>query len=175
MIKSEKFKQLLDFAYKAYQEHNITHQEYRQSGKVPYMTHPLGSALLLLADTTIPYKERELGFKILVLHDVLEDTSLTLPDWLESKVKRGVEDMTYCGPNSLEDKMQWLNGKNHFTKLLLFYDSFWSLYERHVGGPPFRKSLWKKAVLSLKSDVEKHYGDIRIVQIARAVAKNTDW
>ncbi len=175
MIRSKTFKQYLDFAYKAYQEHNTTNQEYRQEGKVPYITHPLGAALLHLADTHIPYKKREIGFKILVMHDVLEDTSLTLPRWVEPEVKKGVKEMTYFGQKSLEEKINWIKTKNHFIKLLLLYDSFWSLYEHHVGGPAERQALWKKGVLILADEVEKHYGNVRIVQIARVVANQTNW
>jgi len=170
MISSETFKKYLDFAYSAYQENNISDQSYRQDGKVPYVTHPLGAAMLLIADTLIPYEERELGFKILILHDVLEDTSLELPDWVEADVKRGVEEMTYSGPNTLEEKMKWVKNKDPFIKLLMLYDTFWSLYERHVDGPIERQRVWTKGVASLADEVEKRYGNIRIVQIARNVA-----
>lgn len=175
MISSQVFKQYLDFAQSAYQEHNVTDQAYRQNGKVPYTTHPLGSALLHIADTSIPYETRELGFKILVLHDVLEDTSLELPDWVEPPVKEGVEEMTYRGVETLEEKMKWVQSKDAFIKLLMLYDSFWSLNERHVGGPIERQAQWKKGMLMLADEAEKHYGNIRIVTIARAVAQNTEW
>jgi hypothetical protein len=175
MITSETFKKYLDFAYKVYQEKNISSQAYRQDGNVPYITHPLGAALLLLADTRIPLKERELGFKILLLHDVLEDTSVTLSDWIEPGVKKGVEEMTYTGPDSLKEKIEWIEAKNNFIKLLVLYDSFWSLYERHVNGSSERKEMWRKNILRLANEIEKIYGNIRIVQIAKAVVKNTSW
>lgn len=175
MITSETFKQYLDFAWNAYQEHNVSDQEYRQGGSIPYVTHPLGAALLHIADTNIPYEERELGCKILILHDVLEDTSLALPDWVEDEVRRGVEEMTYTGPKSLEKKMERVRSKNDFVKLLMLYDAFWSLYERHVGGSEERRAMWKNGVLDLADDVERHYWNIRIVHIARTVAHNTEW
>lgn len=175
MIKSEAFKKYIDLAYEAYQGHNVTDQEYRQEGNIPYITHPLGAALLHLADTSLPLKERELGFKILLLHDVQEDTSFPLPDWVEPGVKEGVKEMTYTGPNQLEEKIKWIKTKDIFVRLLILYDAFWSLYERHVGGPLNRKEMWRKNVLSLADDIEKNYGSIRIVQIARAAAKETNW
>lgn len=64
MITSETFKKYLDFTQSAYQEHNVTNQVYRQRGKVPYITHPLGAALLHLADTNLPYETREIGFGV---------------------------------------------------------------------------------------------------------------
>lgn len=173
MIHSEELKKYLDFAYKAYQENNITNQVYRQKGKIPYMIHPLGSAMLLIADTKIPYKERELGFKILILHDVLEDTSLKLPVWVEEKVKKGVEEMTYLEDESLENKMRWVWSKNYFYKMLILYDAFWTLYEKHVDGPIKRQKMWQKGILTLAKEVEKDYGEIQIVKISKAIAKNT--
>ncbi len=173
MITSEVFKKYLDFAQSAYQDYNVTDQAYRQGGRVPYSTHPLGSALLLLADTDIPYEKRELGFKILVLHDVLEDTSLSLPEWVEAAVKQGVEEMTYTGAESLEEKIQWANAKDTFIKLLMLYDGFWSLYEKHIGESVERKELWRRSIASLADEVEQNWGTVRIVQISRAVAENT--
>lgn len=174
MISSKTFKQYLDFAYLAYQENNIVGQTFRQDGKVPYLTHPFGSALLLVADTEVPYEERERGFKILVLHDVLEKTSLSLPEWIEDGVKEGVEEVTYRGKNVLEEKLKWARSKKDpFLRLLILYDAFWSLYERHIGGSNERRKLWKNGVVELADDIEKHYGNVRIVQLARTVAENT--
>lgn len=173
MIESKEFKRYLDLAYHAYQESNVTNQAYRQDGNVPYMTHPLGSALLLLADTDLPREMRELGFKILVLHDVLEDTSITLPDWIPEEVRKGVEDMTYEeGP--LEEKFKKVRAKSDFIQLLSLYDAGWTFYEKHIREPERRK-LWKEGVRILTDEAEKNYGRIRIVQIMRACLENTDW
>ncbi len=173
MIHSEELKKYLDFAYKAYQENNVTDQDYRQNGKVPYITHPLGSAMLLIADTKIPYKERELGFKILILHDVLEDTSLELPDWIEKEVKEGINEMTYLKDKNLENKIKWVWNKSSFYKTLILYDAFWSLYEKHVDGPIKRQKMWQKGILILAKEVEKKYGETQIVKISKAIAENT--
>jgi len=174
MISSETFKRYLDFAYDAYQCHSVA-DEYRQVGNVPFMTHPLGAAHLLIADTLVPHEERELGFKILLLHDVLEDTSLPLPEWVEEDVRNGVIEMTYTGPKKLEEKMAWAGSKSSFIRLLVLYDAFWTLYERHVGGSVDRKESWRRGVSELAEQVAQEYGDLRIVQIARAVAVGTKW
>lgn len=175
MISSEVLKQYLDFAQDAYHEHNDSGQAFRQKGQVPYIEHPLGSALLLLADTKLPFEIRERGFKILVLHDVLEDTSLPLPEWVEDDVRKGVEAMTYRGEEVLLAKREWVMGHESFVKLLTLYDMFWNLYERHIGGSDERRALWKQTVLDLTDAVEREYGNLRIVQVSRAVAKETEW
>jgi len=173
MIYSKEFKKYLDFAYQAYQENNIAGQAYRQNGKIPYMTHPLGSAMLLIADTKIPYKERELGFKILILHDVLEDTSLKLPAWIEGEVKKGVLEMTYLEKGNLKNKINWVWKKNSFYKMLILYDVFWTLYEKHVDGPLERQKMWQKSILILAKEVERDYGETQIIKIAKSIAKDT--
>ncbi len=139
------------------------------------MTHPLGSAVLLIVDTLIPYDERELDFKILILHNVLEDTLLALPGWVEADVRNRVGEMTYSGPNTLEEKKGWVKNKNSSIKLLMLYDYFWSLYEQHVPGSIKRQNAWTNGVTALADEAEKQYDNICIVQIARDVAQNTTW
>lgn len=173
MIESKEFKKYLDFAHKAYQENNAVNQTHRQNGKVPYITHPLGSAMLLIADTDISYEERELGFKILILHDVLENTSLELPTWIDKEVQDGVKEMTYQGGENVKDKIKWVWEKNSFYRLLVLYDVFWTLYEKHVSGSLMRKKLWQEGVLVLAKEVEKDYGTIQIVKIAKSISKDT--
>lgn len=178
MIKSEELKKYLDFAYSAYQENNITNQAYRQKGKVPYIMHPLWCASMLIADTQIPYEQRELGFKALILHDVLEDTSLKLPEWVEPEVKDVVKELTF---ESLEQAKKEYAGKSVFIKLLLLYDKLSSMYENHVGidddlvRAEKKRKDWKKFTNKGIEEVEKEYGNIRIVQIGKAIVENTNW
>jgi len=179
-ITSEEFKRYFDFAYSAYQENNISSpdQTYRQDGKVPYMMHPLWCASMLITDTQIPWEQREIGFKALILHDVLEDTSLELPDWVEPEVKEAVEAMTF------EDHRQALNeykNKSPFIKLLMLYDELSSMYEYHVGVydgvvmKKLKRKLWKEFTIKGIMEVEKEYGNIRIVQVGKAIVENTKW
>lgn len=178
MIKSEELKKYLDFAYSAYQENNLTNEVYRQEGKVPYIMHPLWCASMLIADTQIPWDQRELGFKALIMHDVLEDTLLELPEWIEPKVKEIVSELTF---ESFEQAKKEYADKSPFIKLLLLYDKLSSMYENHVGihdGPTKaeqKRRDWKKFTIVGIKEVEKAYGNIRIVQIGKAIVENTDW
>ncbi|GEM_PF-1297590 len=180
MIESKELKRYLDFAYEAYQENNISEpdQTYRQDGKVPYIMHPIWCASMLIADTQIPWKERALGFKALILHDVLEDTALELPDWVESEVKEVVKELTM---GSFKEAMEKYNGKSPFIKLLLLCDKLSSMYEDHVGVYNnaamkwSKRKIWKKLTIKGIAEVEEAYGNIRIVQIGKAIVENTDW
>jgi hypothetical protein len=179
MIKSEELKKYLDFAYFAYQENNVTNQAYRQDGKVPYIMHPLWCASMLIADTQVPYEQRELGFKALILHDVLEDTSLELPDWVEPEVKDVVRELTF---EDFQQAIEQYPSKSTFIKLLLLYDKLSSMYENHVGinddteeKKQIKRKLWKEFTIKGIREVEKEYGNIRIVQIGKAIVENTNW
>ncbi len=179
MIKPEELKKYLDFAYSAYQENNISDQEYRQEGKVPFLMHPLWCAAMLITDTQVPFEQRELGLKALLLHDVLEDTSLKLPDWVEPEVKDAVKELTF---KSFKQIRENYSRKSPFIKLLILYDKLASMYEDHIGihekteeEKIAKRKAWKEFTLQGVEEIKKEYGNIRIVQIGKAIAENTDW
>lgn len=173
MISAEELKKLLDFSFDAYQNKNSSGQEYRQDGNVPYIMHPLWCASVLINDTRIPLEERELGFKALLLHDVLENTTLELPEWAGEDVKEMVEAMSFGGQHDIKEVIRELSKKPALFGLLMLIDALSSMYEEHVSEK--KKKFWKLGVKTLTELVEKQYGDIRIIQISRAVTENTNW
>lgn len=170
MISANEFKKLTDFAFDAYQNHNVTGQEYRQEGKVPFIIHPIWCASVLLTDTRIPFEEREKGFKALILHDVLEDTGMKLPKWVEPEVRQIVKELSF---KSSDHALKASKSKPIYIKLLLLIDKLSSMYEEQVS--PQRRKKWKASSKALMKEVEKHYGNVRVVQIAKVIIKNTDW
>lgn len=169
-LSPDKLKRLLDFAYNAYQENNETGQAMRHGGKIPYLIHPLWGASLLITDPLIPFEERLLGFEILIVHDVLEDTSLGLPDWVNSKTKGFVDRLSYV---EWEDFVKRAKKEIPFMKLLILIDKLESMYE--LGVSDWKRESWKQLCRDLLKDVKAHYGNIRIVQIAKPIIENTDW
>ncbi|MDD5342675.1 MAG: hypothetical protein PHI73_05090 [Patescibacteria group bacterium] len=170
MITADEFKKLIDFAFEAYQINNTSGQEYRQNGKVPYIIHPLWCASMLITDTRIPYEEREKGFKALVLHDVLEDTSMQFPDWVEPDVKEIVKELTF---ETSDHALASIQSKSINIKLLMLVDGLSSMYEEHVW--PQRRNKWKAMMEIVVKEVEEHYGNIRVVQLAKSIIENTNW
>jgi (p)ppGpp synthase/HD superfamily hydrolase len=170
MIAADEFKKLIDFAFEAYQKNNTSGQEYRQDGKVPYIMHPLWCASILITDTRIPYEERERGFKALILHDVYEDTNLDFPDWVEPDVKAIVKELTF---ESSDHALALVQSKPINIKLLLLVDGLSSMYEEHV--EPQRRKKWKAMMEIATKEVEEHYGNIRVVQLAKSIIENTNW
>ncbi|MFW9878362.1 MAG: hypothetical protein ACFFG0_35215 [Candidatus Thorarchaeota archaeon] len=168
-MKINVLKKYLDFAYLAY-EGNTSQQKYRQKGNIPFIFHPLWCASVLINDTKIALKEREIGAKALILHDILENTDLDLPNWVEKDVKEAVEKLTF---DKDENTIKEIITMSSFVKLLFLTDLLASMYENHVSKP--KRKIWKLLVKLLLNDVKKHYGNIRIVQIGNTVYKNTNW
>ena len=171
-ITPELFKKLLDFAYDAYQNKSKKDKT-RQEGKTPFITHPFFAASLLLADQRIPWEDRYYGYQILVLHDVLEDTTAELPEWLDTKVIEGIKGLTFPDNLSVEEKFEIIKSRGPFIRLLALCDTISNVYEEHVG--EFHKREWKEADEKLVKDVRKDYGDIRVVEVSETILANTNW
>ncbi|MDP2918253.1 MAG: hypothetical protein Q8N68_02025 [bacterium] len=169
-IEPQNLKRLLDFIYTAHQEHN-TKNDFRQDGKIPFIAHPIWCALTLLNDQRIPFKERELGYQALLLHDILEDTSLELPDFVDHEVIELVKEMTH---QSWEEE-QNIENKSHLIKLLKLCDKISSMYDETVKDEPLRRKEWKILTKKLLDDVENHYGNIRLVTLSKAILEDSPW
>jgi hypothetical protein len=169
-IEPKNLKQLLDLIYSAHQEHN-TRNDFRQNEKVPFIVHPIWCALTLLNDQRIPFKERELGYQVLLLHDIIEDTSLVVPDYIDQKVLDCVKEMTH---DTWEEEKN-IEKKSDFIKLLKLCDKIASMYDETVRNDLQRRKEWKILTQKLFVDVEKHYGNIRLVTLAKAILQDTDW
>ncbi|HBH46154.1 MAG: hypothetical protein A2445_03630 [Candidatus Jacksonbacteria bacterium RIFOXYC2_FULL_44_29] len=169
-IEPKNLKQLLDLAYSAHQEHN-TRNDFRQNGKVPFAVHPIWCAMTLLNDQRIPFAERAIGYQALLLHDVLEDTNLGIPDYVDTQVIDLVKEMTH---DSWEDE-QKIEGKSHLVKLLKLCDKIASMYDETLRDDAVYRKEWKALTEKLLHDVENHYGSIRLVTLAKAVLNDTAW
>lgn len=169
-IEAADLKRLLDLIYSAHQEHN-TRKDYRQNGTVPFIVHPIWCALTILNDQRIPYEERVLGYQALLLHDILEDTSLPVPDYVNERVLGCVREMSH---DTWEEE-QNVEKKSDFIKLLKLCDKVASMYDETVRNEPQRRSEWKALTQKLLVDVENHYGNIRLVTLAKAILSDTNW
>ncbi|MEX0649492.1 MAG: hypothetical protein WD200_00645 [Candidatus Andersenbacteria bacterium] len=170
IIDHKLLKQVLDWAYSAHQEHN-TRDDVRAYAQTPYIAHPIWAAFMLLNDTRLPFKDREIGYQALLLHDVLEDTSKGLPDFVSDEVKRAVEEMTHT--NWKEE--QNIASKSDFIKLLKLCDKMATMYDENMKPDPKKRREWLQLLEALATGVEKTYGNTRVVVTARAILANTDW
>lgn len=172
ILSPEHMEKLFLFAHDAHTKFNVRGQDHiLRRGLYPYMVHCMWAASTLAMDPEISEGERVLGFQILLLHDVLEDTTKTLPDWIDEDVKKGVYALTH---DNWEDEQAAAEHYTPFLKLLKLCDKMQTLYERSIQDPQKQKE-WKAFTESLLQDVVKRYGNTRITVIARALLDDTQW
>ena len=82
---ADEMKETIRFAIDAHADHARTDDDRVRfwDMKTPYAVHPVWCAMTLLTETSLPELVRRTGYKALLLHDVLEDTTSGLPDDLD--------------------------------------------------------------------------------------------
>lgn len=134
-------------------------------GKTPYHVHLLWCATAILQEPNLPIEIRNKGSLALLYHDILEDTTKELPNWLPKEVVECIKDMTF---DSSEDEWKTLWSKNIEIRLFKLYDKTNNLLD----------STWMKAerrkrhvghLKKLIKDVEKNYGQLNIIKIAKSL------
>ena len=142
--------------------------------RTPYSIHPLWCTTTFLQETKLSgdaKRRRTQCALALIFHDFREDTTATLPTWLPRGVLSLIDYMTFSGEvgsTAIEIRQIWSRPK--IIRLLKLYDKVSNLLD----GIWMPDEKWNEQyvpyVLKLASDVEKNYGDLNIVRIARAVA-----
>ena len=135
-------------------------------GKTPYYIHPLWCAATLAAETTLDEKTREEGVQALLYHDLLEDTTKLLPNWLSSRVKTIIEQMTFEQGSAQE--MQEIWNKPDEIKLYKLYDKVSNLLDGNWMSPE-KKKQYRAYTQRLCDEVEKIYGQLNITQLAKTM------
>lgn len=133
--------------------------------RTPYSIHPIWCAMTLLQETSLPSHIRENGYKALLYHDILEDTNAPLPSDTPKEVVQLVKDMTF---ESFESEMQEIWNKSDEVKLLKLYDKVSNLLDGTWMSPE-KKKLYIEYTRRLTEEVEKIFGDLNIVRIARTI------
>ena len=62
-------------------------------GKTPYYVHPIWCAITIATETKLDEKTKNEGIQTLLYHDLLEDTTKNLPEWLSPRIKYLVEEL----------------------------------------------------------------------------------
>jgi len=131
----------------------------------PYHMHPIWCATTILYDTSLSERIRKNGSQALLYHDVLEDTTAGLPDWLSLDVRRLVQGMTF---KSSEDEWENLWERGQEIKLLKTYDKTSNLLDS-VWMKPERKVQHQTHLRKLVEDVQRNYGNLNILRIAKTL------
>lgn len=141
-------------------------QTRRWDGKTPYSIHPIWCAYMLLTETGILEENRNDYFQAMLCHDIYEDTDKELPYYISEKAKQLVKEMTFKGGMNQEIKEIWK--KSPEVRLLKLYDKVsnlldgtWMEYEKLQD--------YKDYVAHLLKDVEKNYGELNIIKLAKTL------
>lgn len=137
--------------------------------KTPYSMHPIWCASMIATETSLDEKTREEGIQVLLYHDVLEDTTLLLPQGLSLRVVQLIHEMTFGGGSKQE--MQEIWGKPREIKLYKLYDKVSNLLD----GSWMDDDKWNsysEYTRRLCDDVKRNYLGLNITRIAREIAKN---
>lgn len=167
----KKFIEYIDFIANAHQEKVLpTAKALRtlpNGEKIPYFSHSLWCAMMIYLESKLPEKIRYPGAQALLFHDVLEDTDAVLPDDISDEVRHLVQEMTYKGGFNEEKYAVLL--KPAIVQLLKLYDKTATLYDGDL--KPKRYQEWTEFMEKLIKTVEKEYGELNIVLLAKSLIK----
>jgi hypothetical protein len=157
----------LDYVIEAHRDHSLSQKKaFRKwDGKTPYHIHPIWCATMLATETTLDDVTRDEGVLTLLYHDVLEDTTPGLPDWLSSRVIDLIGMMTYEG---MAEEISQIWHKPKEARLYKLYDKVNNLLDWQRSSV-IKHERYQEYTRNLCSDVERNYGELNITKIARAV------
>lgn len=169
---------LINFIAKAHQnqinQFGKTERTLLNGEKVPYFTHPLWTSLMILLEPSLAEKIRWPGAIALLFHDVLEDTTASLPVNLDPGIVELIQKMTVVKEpkfhfSSFEKERLTLSKEPVLVQLLKLYDKVATLYDGAL--PKKRYLAWVDLTEKLIRNVEKEYGALNIVLLARQLTK----
>jgi len=167
----KKFIEYIAFAAEAHQEKVLPRAKamrtFPSGERIPYFTHSVWCAMMILLDTQLPGRIRIPGAEALLLHDVLEDTTSPLPKSVSDEVRHLVEEMTYKG--GFDEEKSAVLKKPPFIQLLKLYDKIATLYDGDLDKTRYKE--WTEFSQKLAKTVEKEYGELNIVLLARELIK----
>jgi hypothetical protein len=171
MMDCGQFTKYISFVAIAHQEKTLSTAKalrtFPSGEKTPYFAHSLWCAVMLWLDSGLPESIRYPGAQALLFHDILEDTSALLPDDVSDEVRYLVQEMTYRGGFNEEKTVVLM--KSPFIQLLKLYDKTATLYDGDM--KPGRVYEWTEFMLKLIDTVEREYGTINIILLARELIK----
>ena len=138
--------------------------------KTLYAIHPIWSAMTVLTETSLDENVRYKAYQVLMLHDVLEDTTITeidLKNLVSEDVIESVKHMTF---ESSAVEMHQIWEKSDFIKLLKLYDKVSNLLDGSWMDDEKRKQ-YIYYVSKLSKAVYLAYGKLNIVKIAESLCK----
>lgn len=131
-------------------------------GKTPYAVHPIWCAMTIMSEESLSEEIRVLGSKVLLLHDIIEDTNVELPSDLDPEVKRLVLEMTFPGGTAQEMEEIW--ERSDLCKLFKLFDKVSNLLD--VGWMDVEKFKdYRQYTRKLAREVERKFGFLNVMRM----------
>jgi (p)ppGpp synthase/HD superfamily hydrolase len=167
----EELTRLIDFTLAAHARQPVKPSKaYRKwDGRTPYSIHPIWCAMTLLHETS-PVLTEELrypGAEALILHDILEDTTTVLPEWVNDWTRTLVNEMTFV---STEEEMRLVWERQPFVRLMKLYDKVSNLMDGAWMSEE-REEEYAAYTKKLADDARENFGELNIIKIAYALTK----
>ncbi len=117
----ETWSRYITLAYRAHMHHSRSESGKfrRHDGATPYAVHVVWSSTTFLHEEAVDLKTRWLGAKVLLLHDVKEDTTLEFPNWVSLDERDLVDGMSF---SSFADEIANLWSREWLVIFLKCYD-----------------------------------------------------
>ncbi|OGL59218.1 hypothetical protein A3H10_01265 [Candidatus Uhrbacteria bacterium RIFCSPLOWO2_12_FULL_46_10] len=166
-INTKKLSELILFVITAHEEYpKQPDNSFRFWDKrTPYSIHPIWCAMTLLTETTLSEELRWRGAQALLLHDVVEDTTATLPSNISDEVVKLIQELTFETPT---EGLEKIFQKSEEAQLLKLYDMVSNLldWDQKLN---MKIELYKGVAKKLAHLVEKQHGNLNIVSMAYAL------
>lgn len=174
MIDQGEMLRYLDLAREAHDLHSRTPKDRvrRHDGETPYLVHPAWTAFTIMQEPGLSLELRWLGFRVLTLHDVKEDTTFELPDWVPVEVQEHVTLMSFES-SQVEMKEVW--SRSEVIRLFKLYDKVSNLMDGTWmdARPEGYRQEYERHTLRLADDVEENFGLLNICRIARVLCSKS--
>lgn len=162
----------LQLAWEAYGEHAraLEDRVRRHDGETPYFVHPAWAAFTIMQEPGLSLELRWLGFRVLTLHDVMEDTTFELPEWVPEEVRKCVKLMSFEGS---EAEMEEVWSRSEAIRLFKLYDKVSNLLDAAWMDtrPVEYRQRYERHTLRLAVDVERNFGSLNICRIALSLCE----
>lgn len=135
--------------------------------RTPYGIHPVWAAITILHETALPEELRWQGALTLCYHDVPEDTVAPLPKGLSKRVRGFIEAMTF---QSFDEEAELLWERPPEVRLFKLYDKVSNWLDGQWMYPE-RRAVHRVHMAKLAEDVERNFGPLNIVRIARFLSQ----
>ena len=155
------FEKVINFSIRAHKDYSKKPEDaFRKwDNQTPYSVHSLWCMMMFLQETRLPKSiNRENCALALAFHDVKEDTTIELPDWLSKEAVKLVELMTFEKEDektSTEIEIAEVWNRPKTIRLLKLYDKVSNLLDGSWMSDEKWNEQYVPYVLQLVDDVEK--------------------